>query len=215
MSIQNLLDKGRSAISSNPIINTGVSIALNFRYGKEPQPSFLWDVELPTIDGIEPPLVLETTIPFSKFSVDSYYINSNKIGLPLSVDTGDISITFLQDKEGKAIEYIESWIKKVRNKENGTYNYSNTYKKNVVVNFLSKSLTSFNFIEATKSKAVMLTYKGVFPIGINDMSLDYKSSEAMTINVSFSVDDVSIERQQGMAEKVISNIKQKFKNYLS
>lgn len=172
-------------------IRNAVGFALNFRRFKEPHMSYKWEFSLPKLNfrdvkgssklGSYTPTVVGCSVPFSGYDTEDVYINTTKYSLPISSNTGDLTLRVLHENDGKALYYFECWKQAVKDKE-GRYQYSDVYKKNLYCKLLNLAGGELNIIKLS----------GCFPKNINVLNLSYDSSEATYFDVEMSVDIVPL-----------------------
>lgn len=129
------------------------------------------------------PLAEESTLPFLSPTRSEIHEGSQYYGYSNDFKIGeDLRLRLYLDQYGLTLSYISAWKSMVRNKDR-TFNYPMEYKYDILI------LLTLNY----QIPYVGIKLKGAFPTESSvDPSLSYEKSERLTLNQTFSVDDIEI-----------------------
>lgn len=152
-----------------------------------PQFSYLFDIILPVdiVLGIDSFLVsgriISASLPFDRYEVGSYFHGTDKKNYAKTREVGSLRLTVLEASDGKTGSFFRAWESLVRDPVSKFMRAPDVYKKTVTVLLLN----SMGLVNQT------IKLEGCFPLGRNEVSLNYEQSSVLVYEVEFPVDDVS------------------------
>lgn len=123
-------------------------------------------------------------IPFNNISAaPNWHQGGGFIIMPGTHSISAVSCTFYEDNTATTLKWINAWKNKVKNLVTGIYGLPFEYKANWVLTLLDNQ----------NNDILKLTLVDCWPTDTNNLSLTYASTDRLTIQQTFSVDDHKIE----------------------
>ncbi len=130
-----------------------------------------------------PPEYMEgVDIPFNNTSIsEGVYVGGKYMYFPGTTSISSFTAAFYEDRNGRALKWLELWKSKVRNTSTGARGLPKDYKRDIVVTQLDSKNNS------------IITYrlKNCWPADTAALTLNYTDGSARIIHQqTFSVDDI-------------------------
>lgn len=162
----------------------------------DPLMSYNWFCQMPTLNfansaSINWNYVEAATLPFRNYSTSSIYRDGKQHNFVQMYGIDNLSVTFYLDQANVALSYLTAWdsiISPYVGRQNlvsqgATYYLPSVYAKDII----------FFLLDATKQQVVSITYVGCYPLNIGTLGLTSGTSDALTADVQFNVNDIAIE----------------------
>lgn len=157
--------------------------------GITPQMSYEWEVDIlgPSTGGESALTAHAQTISIPETSVDVIEINfksekTSHAGRTASPRT--MTISFIEDQDLTVYRFFKGWLNLIHNEFDGGGVNRAAYIANIVIKQFQKDSET-----TTGTHSII----GAYPTTLGDVSLNYDSSEVMTVEVTFSFQNHSID----------------------
>ena len=182
---ERLLRRAIAAPTSRiPSLTPGLKSTLEAaRARKDPLMNFNWWADMPILDGTQRlswEYVEEGTLPFIEFEQQSNYRAGKNYHYAHHYALGTLSLKLYEDSDGISLQYISKWQSLIHNSDSGLYYFPDQYKKTI----------SIWVLDVSKMTAMCLEYTGCWPMRVNAHQYSSASSERITTDVEFSVDEL-------------------------
>ena len=133
--------------------------------------------------------VSAATLPSREISTKSVQRNGHAKQHPDSYSVGDLTLTLFMDSKNVARQYIRSWESLVLSNDNPR-NPSNQGRWGLPIQY--KRDISFVIHSVRKKRVLHYKYYGCWPKSISGLELNSGSSDGLTMDVTFAVDDMRV-----------------------
>ena len=122
------------------------------------------------------------TLPFQTIEANDYHVANTKQYDPGFVDVEQVQIEFVEDVEGKVVDFMDAWQNTVVD-EFGFYGHPDDYKHPVVCYYLNPK---------GERTSIRHDYSGCWPATVGPSQMSSGNSNILVISVSLSADGVKI-----------------------
>jgi hypothetical protein len=150
-----------------------------------PQRTYLWEFEIPVPKGVGDPDVFllrcqAVEEPGRRFApIDIPFKGTGGVRYPGKEEYDhEVTVRLIEGTDAKTYEFIQSWMKLIRNNTNGTGLADTEIKADAVLRLLDQ--------EGNTTKKVKLV--GMFPQNKANVPLDYAVNDSMKYDITFAYD---------------------------
>lgn len=162
----------------------------------DPLLSYNWFCQLPILNHaggatLEWNYVEAASLPLRTIQTNSVYKDGKQHNYASMFSTDNLSLTFYLDESAKAFSYLASWdslISPYTGRQNlvstgAEYNLPAVYMKDITLYILNNK----------REEVIAITYVGCFPINFGSLGLTSNSSDRLTQDVQFNVNNIVID----------------------
>ena len=150
----------------------------------DPMLQFKWVAKYLPFD-LPPEYMENIDLPFNNLSVsEGVFVGGKFLYYPGTHTISSFNISVYEDRNGRALAWINRWKSRVKNFETGAYFLPGNYKRNIIVSQLDQK----------NNPVTTIKLKGCWPSDTAPMQLNYTDGSARIIHQqTFSVDDQEIQ----------------------
>jgi hypothetical protein len=155
------------------------------------------------IEGAELPslFVLRGVFPYSEIETFPLERDNSNIYYPEISDVPDMELELYETMDNQVFDFFENWYNKIfasNERDDIVFNLPSLFKKNIYV-FRLDTMGAEGSNEFTR--VFGFEYSGCFPKRITDYPLDMSDPDAVTLGITFSVDNVRrLKNGEGVSE---------------
>lgn len=159
----------------------------------DPVMSYNWFCQMPTLNSASIPwnYIEAATLPFRNYNTNSIYRDGKQHNFVQMYGVDNLNVTFYLDQANVALGFLTAWdsiISPYVGRQNlvshgATYYLPAVYAKDII----------FYLLDSARQSIVTITYVGCYPINIGTLGLTSGTSDALTADVQFNVNDIAID----------------------